>query len=171
MVDAAVGGRPQTAAEVIDALRSVKDPEVPVIDVVELGIVRGATVEGGRVTVSVTPTYSGCPATQVIEREIRRALVARGFEEVVVNTVLFPAWTTDWIAPEGREKLRVYGIAPPGPAAELELVQLGRPAKAVPCPWCGSSNTTRESEFGSTACKSIHSCHSCHQPFEHFKPL
>lgn len=153
------------------ALHEVKDPEVPVIDVVELGIVREVVVEGGRVTVSVTPTYSGCPATQVIEREIRRALVTRGFDEVVVKTVLYPAWTTDWIAPEGREKLRAYGIAPPGPSAELNLVQLGGPTKAVQCPWCGSSNTTKESEFGSTACKSIHTCQSCHQPFEHFKPL
>jgi ring-1,2-phenylacetyl-CoA epoxidase subunit PaaD len=166
-----VGNRPWTADEVIEALHEVKDPEVPVIDVVELGIVRSAVVEGNKVTVSVTPTYSGCPATQVIEEEIAAALKRHGFDEVVVKMVFSPAWTTDWIAPEAREKLRVYGIAPPGPAAEVELVTLGGPTRAVACPYCGSSNTTRESAFGSTACKSIHVCHACHQPFEHFKAI
>jgi ring-1,2-phenylacetyl-CoA epoxidase subunit PaaD len=166
-----VGNRPWTSEEVIEALHEVKDPEVPVIDVVELGIVRSAVVEGNKVTVSVTPTYSGCPATQVIEQEIAAALRRHGFDEVVVKMVFSPAWTTDWIAPEAREKLRAYGIAPPGPAAEVELVTLGGPTRAVACPYCGSSNTTRESAFGSTACKSIHVCHSCHQPFEHFKAI
>lgn len=164
-------GRPTTSEQVIEALHEVKDPEVPAIDVVELGIVRSAVVEGDRVTVSVTPTYSGCPATQVIEREIEAALRRRGFAEVTVTTVFSPPWTTDWISAEAREKLRAYGIAPPGKAAEVELVSLGGPTRAVPCPYCGSSNTVRESAFGSTACKSIHSCRNCHQPFEHFKAI
>ena len=163
---------PSTPEEVIEFLHSVKDPEVPVIDVVDLGIVRGAEVEGDRVTVTVTPTYSGCPATQVIEADIRSALERRGFRDVIVRTTFSPPWTTDWIAADAREKLRAYGIAPPGKAPDgLELVSLGGPTRTVPCPYCGSSNTTRESEFGSTACKSIHVCRSCRQPFEHFKAI
>lgn len=156
----------------MEVLHEVKDPEVPVIDVVELGIVRGAVVDGDRVTVTVTPTYSGCPATKVIEHEIESALRRKGVADVVVTTVFHPPWTTDWITTEAREKLRAYGIAPPGKApAGLDLVTLGGPTRTVPCPYCGSSNTVRESEFGSTACKSIHSCKSCHQPFEHFKAI
>ncbi|MGE0440137.1 MAG: 1,2-phenylacetyl-CoA epoxidase subunit PaaD [Gemmatimonadales bacterium] len=168
----APAGLPTTAAEVIELLHEVKDPEVPVIDVVDLGIVRNAVVEGDRVTVRVTPTYSGCPATKVIEQEIREALERRGFREVTVETVFAPAWTTDWITTEAKEKLRAYGIAPPGKApGALDLVSLGGPTRTVPCPFCGSSDTARRSEFGSTACKAIHFCNSCHQPFEHFKPL
>ena len=157
--------------DVIRILREVKDPEVPVLDVVELGIVRGASVEGRRAIVRVTPTYSGCPAMKVIEREIAECLERHGFENVVVETTFVPPWTTDWISAEAREKLRAYGIAPPGPAAAIELVPLGGPTRTIPCPYCGSSRTTTESEFGSTACKSIHFCRSCHQPFEHFKAI
>jgi ring-1,2-phenylacetyl-CoA epoxidase subunit PaaD len=163
-----------TAEEVLAILHEVKDPEVPVIDVVELGIVRGVELAGDRVIVKVTPTYSGCPATQVIEREIAATLRRHGFEEVEVRTVFHPPWTSDWITEEGREKLRAYGIAPPGPVEEAELVTLGglsRPSRTVSCPYCGSADTRRESEFGSTACKSIHVCRSCRQPFEHFKAI
>lgn len=153
-------------------LKEVLDPEVPAISVVDLGIVRGAEVDGTRVTVRVTPTYSGCPATQVIERDIAQALERHGFTEVTVKTVFSPPWTSDWINPEAREKLRAYGIAPPGKAENgLQLVSLGGPTKTVPCPYCGSADTSRESEFGSTACKSIHVCHACRQPFEHFKAI
>ena len=159
-------------ARVFRILEAVLDPEVPAINVVELGIVRGAEVDGSRVTVRVTPTYSGCPATQVIEREIVRALERHGFTEVIVKTVFSPPWTSDWIGEGAREKLRAYGIAPPGKAeGGLQLVSLGRPTKAVACPYCESSNTSQESEFGSTACKSIHVCHACRQPFEHFKAI
>ncbi len=159
-------------ARVFEILKEVLDPEVPAISVVDLGIVRGAEVDGTRVTVRVTPTYSGCPATQVIEREIAQALERHGFTEVTVKTVFSPPWTSDWINPEAREKLRAYGIAPPGKAdSGLQLVSLGGPTKTVPCPYCGSSDTSRESEFGSTACKSIHVCHGCRQPFEHFKAI
>ena len=161
-----------TADWVMAVLHEVKDPEVPAIDVVELGIIRGASVEGDRVTVTVTPTYSGCPATKVIEQEIEAALHRHGVADVLVKTVFSPPWTTDWILPEAREKLRAYGIAPPGKAPNgLDLVTLGGPTRTVACPYCGSSNTTVESEFGSTACKSIHSCRNCHQPFEHFKAI
>jgi ring-1,2-phenylacetyl-CoA epoxidase subunit PaaD len=156
---------------VLEILREVKDPEVPVLDVVELGIVRGAEVEGGRVTVRITPTYSGCPAMRVIEREIEAALRRRGYAEVVVETVFQPPWTTDWMDERAREKLRVYGIAPPGRAQAQEIVPLGGPPRPVPCPYCGSTDTRLESEFGATACKAIHFCRACRQPFEHFKAI
>lgn len=155
-------------SRVLQILQQVKDPEVPVLSVVELGVVRGAEVEGDRVTVTITPTYSGCPALRVMEDEIRAALLAQGFREVNVVTVLSPAWTTDWIPAEAREKLRAYGIAPPG-AAESGPVLLGPTVRSVNCPFCGSANTVRKSEFGPTACKSLHVCRSCRQPFEHFK--
>jgi len=159
-------------ARVFEILQEVLDPEVPAISVVDLGIVRGAEVDGTKVTVRVTPTYSGCPATQVIEREIAQALERHGFTEVTVRTVFSPPWTSDWISEAAREKLRAYGIAPPGKAESgLDLVSLGGPTRAVACPYCGSSNTSRQSEFGSTACKSIHVCHACRQPFEHFKAI
>lgn len=164
-----VGSVPATSEAVIELLQTVKDPEVPVLSVVELGVVRGAEVEGKRVTVSITPTYSGCPALQVMEQEITSALHHAGFEDVVVKTTYSPAWTTDWIPESAREKLRAYGIAPPRAAVATELVTLGATVRTVSCPFCGSSNTTRKSEFGSTACKSLHVCHSCRQPFEHFK--
>lgn len=160
---------PATSDAVLELLQTVMDPEVPVLSVVELGVVRGAEVEGKRVTVTITPTYSGCPALQVMEQEITAALERSGFDEVTVKTVYSPAWTTDWIPEPAREKLRAYGIAAPGAAGGTELVTLGPTVRTVNCPFCGSSNTTRKSEFGATACKSLHVCHSCRQPFEHFK--
>jgi ring-1,2-phenylacetyl-CoA epoxidase subunit PaaD len=157
-------------SEILTILRAVKDPEVPALDIVDLGLVRGTSVEGKRVTVRITPTYSGCPAMRVIEREVEETLSRHGYE-ARVETVFSPPWTTDWISDEAKAKLTAYGIAPPGKASEVELVPLGGPTHAIPCPFCGSSNTTRQSEFGSTACKSIHVCHACRQPFEHFKAI
>ncbi len=154
------------------ALEGVPDPEVPVISVVELGIVRGLEVtEAGAVTVTITPTYSGCPAMSEIEKDVRAALEAAGASSVEVRTVLSPAWTTDWIPESAREKLRKYGIAPPGKADSGALVTLTRARPPVPCPWCGSSATELRSEFGSTACKAIHVCTSCRQPFDEFKAI
>ena len=154
------------------ALEGVPDPEVPVISVVELGIVRGLQVtEAGAVTVTITPTYSGCPAMFEIEKDVRAALEAAGASSVEVRTVLSPAWTTDWIPESAREKLRRYGIAPPGKADSGALVTLTRARPPVPCPWCGSSATELRSEFGSTACKAIHVCTSCRQPFDEFKAI
>ena len=150
-------------------LDEVKDPEVPVISVVELGIVRDAVVDGDVVRVTVTPTYSGCPAMREIEDDIRSALVAHGAREVIVDTVFAPAWTTDWIGPTAREKLRVYGIAPPGKAEPQGLITLTRSRGPVVCPLCGSADTRLQSEFGSTACKAIHVCNACRQPFDEFK--
>ena len=157
-----------------DVLREVLDPEVPALSVVDLGIVRDVEVVGDDVTVTVTPTYSGCPATREIEREIRAALARAGHPDAVVRTVYSPPWTTDWISDEGRRKLREYGIAPPGPApAEDEpLVSISPRRRAtVPCPFCGSSHTALKSEFGSTACKSMLFCEECRQPFEAFKAI
>lgn len=162
---------PLTRAMALAALNEVMDPEVPVLSVVELGIVRDVDVDDASVTVTVTPTYSGCPAMHAIEQDIREALLARGAARVDVRVSYTPPWTTDWIPAEAREKLRAYGIAPPGPADHEALVTIGRRRAAVRCPYCGSAATELRSEFGSTACKAIHVCRSCQQPFEEFKPI
>jgi ring-1,2-phenylacetyl-CoA epoxidase subunit PaaD len=151
-------------------LRTVPDPEVPVLSVVELGIVRDVVVDDDTVTVTVTPTYSGCPAMREIERDVVAALEASGFARVAVRTSYAPAWTTDWIGADAREKLRAYGIAPPGPAEGPDLVPLRR-RRTVACPYCRSERTTLRSEFGSTACKAIHFCEDCRQPFEELKAI
>ena len=162
--------------ELFRILDSVKDPEVPVLSVEELGVLRDATVApDGAVEVAITPTYSGCPAMHTIEADIVAALHAAGYPDVRVQTVFSPAWTTDWISPGAREKLRAYGIAPPGArsAGDDELIPLlrRRAPELVPCPYCGSTETVLKSEFGSTACKSIRFCTSCQQPFEQFKAI
>ena len=156
-------------------LEQVKDPEVPVLSVVELGIVRDASADPdtGGVRVVITPTYSGCPAMHEIEQDIRTALESSDMAPVHVQTVFSPAWTTDWIGPEARAKLREFGIAPPGPRDDegVELVTLGRRVIPVQCPVCHSHDTRRQSEFGATACKAIWVCSACGQPFEEFKPF
>jgi ring-1,2-phenylacetyl-CoA epoxidase subunit PaaD len=156
------------------AVHSVLDPEVPALSVVDLGIVRDVRVTaGGGVTVHVTPTYSGCPAMRVIEREIQAALRVAGFDDPRVVTVYQPPWSSDWITEEGRRRLREYGIAPPGPRPDDsgELVPLRRPLPSLECPFCASRQTERKSEFGSTACKALWFCHGCRQPFEEFKAI
>jgi ring-1,2-phenylacetyl-CoA epoxidase subunit PaaD len=165
--------RAATLEEYWNVLTRVLDPEVPVLSVVDLGIVRDIREESGRVVVDVTPTYSGCPAMGTIEDDIVEALERAGARTVVVNTVLQPAWTTDWISADARERMRSYGIAPPtgAPALATELVPLQRRVETVPCPRCNSVSTELRSEFGSTACKAIHYCRTCREPFEHFKPL
>lgn len=158
-----------TAAQVWEVLARVADPEIPVISVTELGIVRDVRADGEKVEIVVTPTYSGCPATEVIEQSIVAALREAGAADVHIETRLAPAWTTDWIAPAAREKLRRYGIAPPAAAPDGE-----RPLAFVPridCPLCGSRNTERLSQFGATACKALYRCRDCREPFEYFKPL
>jgi ring-1,2-phenylacetyl-CoA epoxidase subunit PaaD len=160
-----------TREAVFEVLGSVMDPEVPVISVVELGVVRDAVVEGDRVTVVMTPTYSGCPAMREMEADVIRALSDAGAREVVVEVRHAPAWTTDWMGPDAREKLRAYGIAPPGKAEQGGLITLTRRRVPVACPFCGSSDTELRSEFGSTACKAIHVCRSCRQPFDEFKAI
>lgn len=166
------GERPSTAA-LWEALARVPDPEIPAVSVVELGIVRSLAWAGDRLQVRVTPTYSGCPATELIAEAIRAALVDAGAPAVDVETVLAPAWTTDWIAPEAKAKLRAYGIAPPGAPARVDLSALRAPrraAEAVACPRCGATTTTRLAQFGSTACKALYRCEACREPFDYFKP-
>jgi ring-1,2-phenylacetyl-CoA epoxidase subunit PaaD len=157
----------------LEVLRGIPDPEVPALDIVELGIVRRVELTAdGAVAVDVTPTYSGCPAMQMIEQEIVAALRANGYERVELRTVYSPAWTTDWLSDAAKAKLKAYGIAAPGhTAVEQALVPLTSSVRRVPCPYCGSSNTERKSEFGSTACKAIHFCAECRQPFEEFKAI
>lgn len=156
-------------------LQTVLDPEVPVVSVCELGIVRDVLLQGDGLQVVLTPTYSGCPATELIEFNVVSALVAAGLGPVTVTLQRAPAWTTDWITVEGKTKLRDYGIAPPGPVARDEGVVMQfmpqRKAPALDCPRCGSVNTERLSAFGSTACKALYRCLACSEPFEHFKPL
>lgn len=159
------------AADVWQALGEVMDPEVPVLSVVELGIVRDVRVAGDDVTVVVTPTYSGCPAMRVIEDDILAALRERGVPNAHIETVYSPAWTTEWMSDEAREKLRTFGIAPPGHVAHQPLVSIGRRREAVQCPYCGSRDTKLTSEFSSTACKAMHVCNACTQPFEEFKAI
>lgn len=157
--------------ELFDLLDEVKDPEVPVLSVVELGIVRDAVASEDGVVITITPTYSGCPAMHEIEQEIRGALAAHGIAPVDVKTTYTPAWTTDWIGEDARAKLEAYGIAPPSRSETSELVPLRRRAATVRCPYCKSLSTERKSEFGSTACKSIWVCRDCRQPFEEFKAI
>ncbi len=158
-----------TRESVYETLATVMDPEVPVISVVELGIIRDVDVADDHVTVTVTPTYSGCPAMREIEDDIRSALLGAGARDVTVRMTFAPAWTTDWIGAEAREKLRAYGIAPPGRAEQGGLITLTRRRTPVQCPFCGSADTRLQSEFGSTACKAIHVCNACRQPFDEFK--
>ncbi len=156
-------------AELFEILDTVKDPEVPVLSVVELGIIRDAEATDDGVVVTITPTYSGCPAMRAIESDIRAALMGHGIASVELRTVYAPAWTTDWIGPAAREKLVAYGIAAPGERRAADVVPLRRRAPSTACPYCGSNDTERKSEFGSTACKSIWVCRACRQPFEEFK--
>jgi ring-1,2-phenylacetyl-CoA epoxidase subunit PaaD len=152
-------------------LDGVLDPEVPVLSVVELGIVRGIAVDGERVDVTLTPTYSGCPATEAIEAAVVQALRDAGAAEVRVSSQLAPPWTTDWIAPAATEKLRRYGIAPPHLRAAGDAQTLRFHPRDIACPRCASVHTQRLSAFGATACKALYRCLDCLEPFEHFKPI
>ena len=174
MIDAAaaVSSRIERAWAVLD---SVLDPEVPVVSVRDLGIVRDVVEDGDGLSVIVTPTYSGCPATEVIAESIATALNDAGLGPTTVRMQRAPAWTSDWISSGGRDKLRSYGIAPPGPAdlsqgAPLRFLR-GAAAPPLACPRCESTNTERLAAFGATACKALWRCKSCGEPFEHFKPI
>ncbi len=152
------------------ALREVMDPEVPVLSLVDLGVVRAVHVGADGTEVVLTPTYSGCPATEVIAESTRAALEAAGLGPVQVSHQLAPAWTTDWISDTGREALRRYGIAPPGRCGD-DGAPVRLMARHVPCPRCESTQVERLSAFGSTACKALYRCLACREPFEHFKPI
>ncbi len=158
-----------TRDNIIDILTRIPDPEVPAINIVELGVVRDASMEGDKVNVTITPTYSGCPAMKMIEDQIYALLQQEGFTEVSIKTVFSPAWTTDWLSDEAKRKLKEYGIAPPGKTSPQQFALFAPGQRQVDCPFCDSANTTLKSEFGSTACKALYYCNSCQQPFEHFK--
>lgn len=156
----------RTAAE---AVAAVPDPELPMVTIADLGILRSVEVsEDGRVTVTITPTYSGCPAMDTIRTDVWRALADAGFPDADVRTRLSPAWTTDWMSPEAKRKLADAGIAPPGPSRDDGPVPV---RISVRCPHCGSPDTGEISRFGATACKSLWRCQDCAEPFEHFKAL
>jgi ring-1,2-phenylacetyl-CoA epoxidase subunit PaaD len=154
--------------DVWQVLHDVKDPEIPVLSVVNLGIVRAVELKGDDLEVVITPTYSGCPAMNMIEADVRETLKRCGFPDAKVTTVLSPAWTTDWITEEGRDKLRAYGIAPPEQASGSKLALFGVQPD-IACPRCSSTATEMVSEFGSTACKALYRCNSCLEPFDYFK--
>lgn len=155
--------------EIFSFLEEVSDPEIPVLSVVDLGVVRDARFEDNKLIITITPTYSGCPAMQVIEADIIRKLKDKGVDNVVVTTKLSPAWTTDWLSEKGKIKLREYGIAPP--ENEVDKSVLFAKPTVVPCPKCNSRNTRMVSQFGSTACKAHYQCNECQEPFDYFKCL
>src|ERR1044071_10153483 len=147
-------------------LAEVNDPEVPVLSVIDLGIIRDVKLDAQQFEVVISPTYSGCPAMDVIRMNIRMALLQHGYENVMITTVLSPAWTTDWMSESGKQKLKEYGIAPPNPKQQVCHQELFA-EEAIQCPHCNSYNTRRISEFGSTACKSLYQCNECQEPFDY----
>lgn len=151
-------------------LAQVTDPEIPVVSIRDLGILRDIALDGRRVTVTITTTYSGCPAMNTIKADIRQTLAEAGFDDVEVKQSLSPAWTTDWMTAQGRKKLLDYGIAPPQKSVDGHCAVLS-PGTAVACPQCGSEDTECISEFGSTACKALYRCLGCAEPFDYFKCL
>ncbi|MQA77258.1 MAG: phenylacetate-CoA oxygenase subunit PaaJ [Streptosporangiales bacterium] len=158
-----------TATKARDVAAEVVDPEIPVLTIADLGVLRDVTVDAaGAVEVVITPTYSGCPAMEAIRADIEGALHGAGYTDVRVRTVLSPAWTTDWLTDEGRRKLSAYGVAPPGPATAGTPVTV---PLSVRCPRCGSLDTRETSRFGSTACKALHACRACAEPFDALKAL
>jgi ring-1,2-phenylacetyl-CoA epoxidase subunit PaaD len=157
-----------TTANIYDILETVTDPEVPVLTILDLGIVRDVQIiDDTTVHVTITPTYSGCPAMNTISIQIRLALMQEGFRNIHIHTVLTPAWTTDWMTPAGKDKLKAYGIAPPQYAAKPRTGLFDEPM--VQCPQCNSFNTRLISEFGSTSCKALYQCNDCKEPFDYFK--
>ena len=155
--------------DIWELLEQVSDPEIPVLSVIDLGVVRSVSLEKGTCSIKITPTYSGCPAMKTIEEDIILKLKENHIENVKVDLVLSPAWSTDWISEHGRIKLREYGIAPP--ENEVDKSVLFAEPPVVPCPLCGSKNTRMVSLFGSTACKSQYQCNECLEPFDYFKCL
>jgi ring-1,2-phenylacetyl-CoA epoxidase subunit PaaD len=158
-----------TEQAIWEALEEVKDPEIPVVSLVEMGIVRDVSVSGDGVTILFTPTFSGCPALHVMKEEIRQKVTMLGFDSVAVETVLSPPWSSDWISDAAREKLRQFGLAPP-PKHDGDLISVAFLDVAT-CPRCDSSNTVIKNSFGSTLCRMIWYCNDCKDAFEQFKPL
>ena len=150
-------------------LEEINDPEVPVLSIIDLGIVRDVMMNGDELEIIITPTYSGCPAMDMIAATIKIELATLGFKKIKVTQALSPAWTTEWMSEEGKRKLKDYGIAPPNPKQQVCDQKLFAEAEAVQCPHCESYHTHRISEFGSTACKALYQCDDCKEPFDYFK--
>jgi ring-1,2-phenylacetyl-CoA epoxidase subunit PaaD len=155
--------------QILSLLEQVPDPEVPVLSVIDLGIVRDVKINDDEAEVIITPTYSGCPAMDVISMEIKMILLEHGFKKVTITSILSPAWTTDWMSESGKEKLKAYGIAPPNATQTVCDIKLFAAEEAVQCPHCQSYNTHVVSQFGSTACKALYQCNDCLEPFDYFK--
>lgn len=164
-----------TATDARAVAATVTDPELPMLTLADLGVLREVSEQDGRVTVTITPTYTGCPAMDTMRDDLVHALEDAGYRDVEVRTVLQPAWSTDWITGDGRRKLAESGIAPPGQAPERSSgsipLTLGRPRQVVRCPRCGSPETDEVSRFSATACKALRRCRSCREPFEHVKEI
>jgi ring-1,2-phenylacetyl-CoA epoxidase subunit PaaD len=156
--------------KILSILATVNDPEVPAVSVTDLGIIRNVKIENeDEIEVVITPTYSGCPAMDVIRIHIRMALLQHGYDKIKITTVLSPAWTTDWMSEHGKEKLKAFGIAPPTAKQQVCHTELFHEGEAIQCPRCNSYNTRLVSQFGSTACKALYSCEQCKEPFDYFK--
>ncbi len=154
---------------ILSLLSEIPDPEIPVITIVELGVIRDIQViDDSTIDLKITPTYSGCPAMKQIEDDVRKKLSEHGFTSITINTIFSPPWTTDWITSEAKEKLRKYGIAPPETTTEDKSWLTGK-TKLIACPRCKSTNTKLISQFGSTACKALYQCNDCLEPFDYFK--
>lgn len=157
-------------ASIIEEIKAIPDPEIPVISIEELGILKNITFIDNLLEVIITPTYTGCPAMQHIENDIK-TIAEKYFLKYKVSTVLSPAWTTDWISDKAKEKLRAYGIAPPEKTSVNKAILLGKVLRVVKCPQCGSEQTEMINQFGSTACKALYRCKQCLEPFDYFKCL
>jgi ring-1,2-phenylacetyl-CoA epoxidase subunit PaaD len=158
----------KTEKDIYTLLSEIPDPEIPVISIVELGVIRKIELEEKSITVTITPTYSGCPAMKQMEDDVRKKLKENGFETVNINMVYSPAWTTDWLSEEAKLKLQKYGIAPPEESTTDKSFLSGKP-KTVTCPRCKSKNSIMISQFGSTACKALYQCKDCMEAFDYFK--
>ncbi|HXP50953.1 MAG TPA: 1,2-phenylacetyl-CoA epoxidase subunit PaaD [Bacteroidia bacterium] len=160
-----------TKAEIWECLSQIPDPDIPSVSITDLGLVKEvtSTEATGKVTVTVTPSYSGCPAMQLFKQEIIESLKQRGVKEVEVKTIYSPAWSSSMISEAGKEKMRVHGIAPPEPLDKDGPAFFSEAKRTVRCPWCNSTDTRHTSQFGSTPCKALWFCNSCNQPFEYFK--
>jgi ring-1,2-phenylacetyl-CoA epoxidase subunit PaaD len=154
--------------QIWELLNEVKDPEVPVLSILDLGIVRSIKTEGNQIQITITPTYSGCPAMDVISMDVRLKLLEHGYKNIEIIQSLSPAWTTDWMSEEGKRKLKEFGIAPPNPKQQFCKEEMFQ-QEAVQCPLCNSYHTERISQFGSTACKAIYQCNECKETFDYFK--
>lgn len=159
----------KTKEHILSLLSEIPDPEIPVITIIELGVIRDVIIiDDKTIELKITPTYSGCPAMQQIEADVRKKLTEHGFTSITIQTIFSPPWTTDWITPHAKEKLRQYGIAPPETTTEDKSWLTGK-TKQIACPRCKSTNTKLISQFGSTACKALYQCSDCLEPFDYFK--